>query len=77
MYFVVKNCVIGKIHIDIFFNIIRYRILNRKKKLFEEFTVLTMGENMSKRDDMIAALECREPAGAVPIWEIEFSIEKE
>ncbi len=27
---------------------------------------------MSKRDDMKAALECREPAGAVPIWEIEF-----
>lgn len=27
---------------------------------------------MSKKDDMIAALECRQPNGAVPIWEIEF-----
>jgi len=27
---------------------------------------------MTKRNDMIAALEGREPAGAVPIWELEF-----
>lgn len=26
----------------------------------------------TKKDDMIAALEKRQPAGAVPIWEIEF-----
>ena len=24
------------------------------------------------RDDMIAALHCRTPAGAVPVWELEF-----
>jgi len=29
---------------------------------------------MSKPDDMIAALEAREPAGAVPIWELEFHL---
>jgi len=27
---------------------------------------------MSKKDDMIAALEKRQPEGAVPVWEIEF-----
>ena len=27
---------------------------------------------MSKRDDMIAALERRRPSGAVPLWELEF-----
>ena len=27
---------------------------------------------MSKKDDMVAALECRQPAGAVPLWELEF-----
>ncbi|MBE0699393.1 MAG: hypothetical protein IH586_20925, partial [Anaerolineaceae bacterium] len=27
---------------------------------------------MTKRDDMIAALEKRQPTGAVPVWEIEF-----
>jgi len=27
---------------------------------------------MSKKDDMIAALEKRQPKGAVPVWEIEF-----
>ena len=27
---------------------------------------------MSSRDDMIAALDCRTPAGAVPVWELEF-----
>ena len=27
---------------------------------------------MSRKQDMIAALECRQPEGAVPIWELEF-----
>jgi uroporphyrinogen decarboxylase len=27
---------------------------------------------MSRRDDMVAALECRQPQGAVPLWEIHF-----
>ena len=27
---------------------------------------------MSKKDDLKAALECRQPAGAVPIWELHF-----
>ncbi len=27
---------------------------------------------MSTRNDMIAALQCRQPAGSVPIWELEF-----
>ena len=27
---------------------------------------------MNKKQDMIAALECRRPEGAVPVWELEF-----
>ena len=27
---------------------------------------------MAKKDDLVAAFECREPAGSVPIWEIHF-----
>ena len=27
---------------------------------------------MSKKQDLIAALECKKPCGAVPIWELEF-----
>jgi uroporphyrinogen decarboxylase len=29
---------------------------------------------MSKKDDMVSALKCLKPAGAVPIWELEFHI---
>jgi uroporphyrinogen decarboxylase len=27
---------------------------------------------MAKKDDLVAAFECRQPAGAVPIWELHF-----
>ncbi|MDP6746637.1 MAG: hypothetical protein QGH37_06380 [Candidatus Poribacteria bacterium] len=27
---------------------------------------------MSRKDDMIAVLECRQPENTVPIWEIHF-----
>jgi uroporphyrinogen decarboxylase len=29
---------------------------------------------MSRKDDMIAALECRVPRGTVPVWELEFHL---